>query len=44
MYAVFKSRRMVEPAFPTRELAEQVCAGYGWGYVVREITVEMDDD
>lgn len=44
MYAIFKQKRMVEPAFPTRELAEQVCGAYGTGYVVREITVEMDDE
>ena len=44
MYAVFKSRRMVEPAFPTRELAEQVAAAYGYGYRVVPIDVNLEDD
>ena len=34
LYAVMKGKRMVEPAFPTRLLAEQVAAAYGYGYVV----------
>lgn len=44
MWAVFKSRRMVEPAFPTRELAEQVAAAYGYGYRVVEFSVELEDE
>lgn len=39
MYGVFKGRRMVEPAFPSRRLADQVCEAYGRGYVVRIIEV-----
>ena len=39
MYAVFKGDRMVEPAFATRTLADQVCAAYGRGYVVRIVEV-----
>lgn len=39
MYAVFKGARMVEPAFPSRTLADQVCAAYGRGYVVRIVEV-----
>ena len=39
MYAVFKGTRMVEPAFPSRTLADQVCAAYGRGYVVRIVEV-----
>ena len=32
MYAVMKGKRMVEPAFNSRELADMVCAAYGRGY------------
>ena len=39
MYAIFKGTRMVEPAFPSRRLADQVCAAYGKGYTVRIIEV-----
>ena len=34
MYAVMKGKRMVEPAFNSRELADMVCAAYGRGYRV----------
>jgi hypothetical protein len=43
LYAVFKQQRMVEPAFPTRELAEQVAAAYGYGYRVVPIDVNLED-
>lgn len=44
LYAVFKQKRMVEPAFPTRELAEQVAAAYGYGYRVVTVNVELEDE
>ena len=39
MYAIFKGRRMVEPAFTSRVLADQVCEAYGPGY--RVLIVEV---
>ena len=41
MYAVMKGKRMVEPAFNSRELADMVCAAYGKGYrvVICEVLV-----
>lgn len=39
MYAVFKGERMVEPAFKSSELADQVCKAYGSGY--RVLVVEV---
>ena len=39
MYAIFKGKRMVEPAFTSRTLADQVCEAYGPGYTVRIIEV-----
>ena len=34
MYAIMKGKRMVEPAFASKVLAEQVCKAYGRGYRV----------
>ena len=42
LYAVMKGKRMVEPAFPDKRLAESVAAAYGKGYVVRECEVYTD--
>jgi len=39
LYGVFKGRRMVEPAFTSRRLADQVCEAYGPGY--RVLIVEV---
>ena len=42
MYAVMKGKRMVEPAFRTRQEADDVCAAYlrySKGYVVRIVEV-----
>ena len=39
LYGVFKGRRMVEPAFTSRVLADQVCEAYGPGY--RVLIVEV---
>ena len=43
MYAVMKSSRMVEPAFHSRVLADQVAAAYGYGYAVREVVVTLPE-
>ena len=41
MFAIIKGKRMVEPAFNSRELADMVCAAYGKGYrvVICEVLV-----
>lgn len=43
MYAVFKGARMVEPAFHSRVLADQVAAAYGYGYAVCEVVVTLPE-
>ena len=41
MFAIMKGKRMVEPAFASKVLAEQVCKAYGRGYrvVICEVMV-----
>lgn len=41
MYAVFKGKRMVEPAFANKTMADAVCEAYGKGYVVRIVEVVL---